>query len=203
MAASGMSSAFGCSSSTISAFAVMLAFSSLPGLSIDTLTSKLVTLSFSTPSGEICVTWPLNVRSLNVSTRMRAGWPSRTRPMSASSTLPRTNTLSMSPSVMTSVAFAPRLRIDDTGLPISTSRLSTVARIGARIVALARSSASRSATALACATCARASVTFASLTASCDCAARLRFSAMSTALCASSSADCAISRSANSICARS
>ena len=59
-----MSSAFGCSSSTISAFAVMLALSSLPGLSIDTFTSKLVTLSFSTPSGEICVTWPLNVAIL-------------------------------------------------------------------------------------------------------------------------------------------
>src|SRR3979490_191929 len=51
--------------------------------------------------------------------------------MSASSTLPRTNTCSMSPSVMTSVAFAPRFRIDDTGLPISTARDSTVPRIGA------------------------------------------------------------------------
>ena len=37
--------------------------------------------------------------------------------MSASSTLPRTNTWSMSPSVITSVAFAPRLRMEDTGLP--------------------------------------------------------------------------------------
>ncbi len=36
----------------------------------------------------------------------------------------------MSPSVITSVAFAPRLRIDETGLPTSTSRVSTVARIG-------------------------------------------------------------------------
>ena len=111
----------------------MLALSSLPGLSIETRTSKLVTLSFSTPIGEICVTRPLKILSLNVSTRMRAGWPSRTRPMSASSTLPRTKTWSMSPSVITSVALAPRLRIDDTGLPISTSRVSTVARIGARM----------------------------------------------------------------------
>ena len=158
----------------------MFALSSLPGLSIDTRTSKLVTLSFSTPIGEICVTRPLNALSLNVSTRMRAGWPSRTRPMSASSTLPRTNTWSMSPSVITSVALAPRFRIDDTGLPISTSRVSTVPRIGARMVALATSSAARSAAAFACATCARASATLAWLTASCDCAARLRLSATST-----------------------
>ena len=54
--------------------------------------------------------------------------------MSASSTLPRTNTSSMSPSVMTSVAFAPRFRIEDTGLPSSTSRVSTVARMGALMV---------------------------------------------------------------------
>ena len=74
----------------------------------------------------------------------------------------------MSPSVMTRVAFAPRFRIDDTGLPISTSRDSTVPRIGARIVAFAMSSAARSAAALACATCARASVTFAWLMASCE-----------------------------------
>ena len=44
----------------------------------------------------------------------------------------------MSPSVMTSVALAPRLRIDETGLPISTSRVSTDPRIGARIVAFAQ-----------------------------------------------------------------
>ena len=75
MAASGTMSEFGCSSSTISALAVMFALSSLPGLSIDTRTSKLVTLSFSTPIGEICVTRPLNTLSLKVSTRMRAGWP--------------------------------------------------------------------------------------------------------------------------------
>ena len=36
----------------------MFALSSLPGLSIETRTSKFVTLSFSTPIGEICVTWP-------------------------------------------------------------------------------------------------------------------------------------------------
>ena len=66
-------SEFGCSSSTISALAVMLALSSLPGLSIDTSTSKVVTLSFSTPIGEICVTLPSNFRSLKVSTLMRAG----------------------------------------------------------------------------------------------------------------------------------
>ena len=47
----------------------MLALSSLPGLSIDTFTSKVVTLSFSTPIGEICVTRPSNTLSLNVSTR--------------------------------------------------------------------------------------------------------------------------------------
>ncbi len=57
--------------------------------------------------------------------------------MSASSTLPRTNTWSMSPSVITSVAFAPRLRMDETGLPISTSRVSTVPAMGALMVALA------------------------------------------------------------------
>ncbi len=68
--------------------------------------------------------------------------------MSASSTLPRTNTLSMSPSVITSVALAPRLRIDDTGLPTSTSRVSTVPRMGARMVALASSSSARSTVAL-------------------------------------------------------
>ena len=42
--------------------------------------------------GEICVTRPAKVLSLKVSTRMRAVWPRRTRPMSASSTLPRTKT---------------------------------------------------------------------------------------------------------------
>ena len=81
--------------------------------------------------------------------------------MSASSTLPRTNTCSMSPSVITSVALAPRLRIDDTGLPISTSRVSTVARIGALMVALASSSSARSTAACACATLAVASATVA------------------------------------------
>ena len=47
----------------------MLALSALPGLSIETSTSKVVTLSFSTPIGEICVTWPSKTLSLNVSTR--------------------------------------------------------------------------------------------------------------------------------------
>src|SRR5260370_517966 len=90
-------SAFACSSSTISAFAVMFALSSLPGLSIETRTSKFVTLSFSKPIGEICVTRPLNVLSLNVSTRILACWPRRTWPMSASSTLPRTRAGSLCP----------------------------------------------------------------------------------------------------------
>ena len=58
IAASGTISASGRSSSTISAFAVILAFSSWPGLSIETRTSKFVTLSRSTPIGEICVTLP-------------------------------------------------------------------------------------------------------------------------------------------------
>ena len=59
----------------ISAFAVMAAFNSPPGLLIDTRTSKVVTLSFSTPMGEIFVTLPLNVLSLNDSTLIRAGCP--------------------------------------------------------------------------------------------------------------------------------
>ena len=40
----------------------MLALSSLPALSIDTFTSNVVTLSFSTPIGEICVTRPSKTR---------------------------------------------------------------------------------------------------------------------------------------------
>ena len=72
--------------------------------------------------GEICVTLPWNARSLNVSTVMRAGWPRRRLPISVSSTRPRTNTWEMSPIVTTGVAADPMLRIDDTGLPISTSR---------------------------------------------------------------------------------
>ena len=74
----------------ISAFAVMLASSSPRALSIDTFTSNEMTLSLSVPIGEICVTLPSNCRSRNVSTLIRAGWPRRTDPMSASSTLPRT-----------------------------------------------------------------------------------------------------------------
>ncbi len=45
----------------------MLALSSLPGLSIETSTSNVVTLSFSAPIGEIWVTLPSNVLSLKVS----------------------------------------------------------------------------------------------------------------------------------------
>ena len=51
----------------------MLAFSSPPGFEIDTRTSKVVTLSFSLPRGEILVTLPVNFLSLNDSTTMRAG----------------------------------------------------------------------------------------------------------------------------------
>jgi hypothetical protein len=47
-----------CSSSRISALAVMLAFSSPPGLLMETRTSNVVTLSFSTPMGAILVTLP-------------------------------------------------------------------------------------------------------------------------------------------------
>ena len=93
------------------------------------------------------MTLPVKTLSRKLSVVMRAGMPSRTKPMSASSTLPRTNTCSMSPRVITRVALAPRLRIDDTGLPISTSRVSTVPRIGALMVELASSSSARSAAA--------------------------------------------------------
>ena len=48
--------------------------------------------------------------------------------------------------------------MDDTGLPISTSRVSTVPVMGARMVALRSSSSARSTAARACATCAPASV---------------------------------------------
>src|ERR1035438_5185473 len=63
-----------CSSSRISALAVMLAFNSPPGLLMETRTSNVVTLSFSTPIGAILVTLPLKVRSRKLSTLMRAGW---------------------------------------------------------------------------------------------------------------------------------
>ena len=98
----------------------------------------------------------------------------------------------MSPSVITSVALAPRLRIDDTGLPISTSRVSTVPRIGARIVALASSSAARSAAALACATCARGLGHLRLADRELRLRGALAVLRLSSALCASSSADCAI-----------
>ncbi len=52
----------------------MLALSSPVGLSMETRTSKVVTLSFSTPMGEILVTLPSNLLSGNDSTVMRAGW---------------------------------------------------------------------------------------------------------------------------------
>ena len=59
----------------ISALAVMLVFSSPPGFWMETRTSKVVTLSFSLPSGEIFVTLPSNDLSLKDSTTMRARWP--------------------------------------------------------------------------------------------------------------------------------
>ncbi len=91
---------------------------------------------------------------------------------------------------MTSVAAAPMLRIDDTGLPISTSRVSTMPRMGARIVAFRSSSSARSTAARACATLAWASATLARATISWPLALRWRFSATSSALCASSRPDC-------------
>ena len=65
----------------------------------------------------------------------------------------------MSPIVITDVAAAPMLRIDDTGLPTSISRARMRPRIGARIVAFASSSSARSTDACACATLADASET--------------------------------------------
>ena len=50
----------------------------------------------------------------------------------------------MSPSTSTSVPLAPRFRIEDTGLPSSTGRESTMPSIGDRIVALSSSSCARS-----------------------------------------------------------
>ncbi len=90
IAPSGICSTFLCSSRMISALAVISAFSSPPGFWIDTRTSNVVTLSFSTPIGEIFVTLPSKVLSLNDSTLMRARWPRYTLPMSLSSTLPFT-----------------------------------------------------------------------------------------------------------------
>src|SRR5215472_8357086 len=125
MAPSGIISTFLCSSRMTSALAVISAFNSPPGLLIDTRTSNVVTLSFSTPIGEIFVTWPVNVLSLNVSTRILAGCPRYTLPISLSSTLPFTYTSLVSPSVMTRVADDPNTRIELTASPISTSRDST------------------------------------------------------------------------------
>jgi len=45
----------------ISALAVIIAFSTPSGLLIETRTSNVVTLSFSTPIGEIFVTLPVKV----------------------------------------------------------------------------------------------------------------------------------------------
>jgi len=56
---SGICSTFLCSSRMISALAVIIAFSTPSGLLIETRTSNVVTLSFSTPIGEIFVTLPV------------------------------------------------------------------------------------------------------------------------------------------------
>ena len=60
------------SSRMISALALMLALRVPLGLSIETRTSKVVTLSFSLPRGEILVTLPSKALSLNASTTIRA-----------------------------------------------------------------------------------------------------------------------------------
>src|SRR6185503_13332836 len=130
MEPSGICNTFLCSSRMISALAVISAFNSPPGLSIETRTSNVVTLSFSTPIGEIFVTLPLKVLSLNDSTLIREGWPRYTRPISASSTFPFTYTWLVSPMVMTSVALEPNTRIELTASPTSTSRESTMPSIG-------------------------------------------------------------------------
>src|SRR5262249_34815565 len=76
--------------SSTSALAVICAFSSPLELSMETRTSNVVTLSFSTPMGEILVTLPEKVRSLYDSTLIRAACPRYTLPISLSSTLPFT-----------------------------------------------------------------------------------------------------------------
>ncbi len=85
---------------------------------------------------------------------MRAGCPRYTLPISASSTLPRTYTSLVSPSVITSVACEPRTRIELTASPTSTSFESTTPFIGLVIVEYRRFSSALSSAALACATCA-------------------------------------------------
>jgi len=148
------------------------------GLSIETRTSKLVTLSFSTPIGEIWVTRPLNVLSLNVSTRIfcrlaephaadcRLRRPCRER-------IPDRCRRASSPAWR----FAPRLRIDD-------HRAADFPRRGESTVAadrcagwsrFATSSAARSAAAFACANLRARAPRSPSpgLTASCECAAPL------------------------------
>ena len=62
-------------SNGVTALAVISARSLRDSFEIETRTSKVVTLSFSTPMGEILVTLPENFSSLNDSTVMRAGWP--------------------------------------------------------------------------------------------------------------------------------
>ena len=94
-------------------------------------------------------------------------------------------------------------RIDETGLPISTSRVSTMPCSGERMVALRSSSSARSTAARDWATLASASATLACATTSWLLALRCRFSATSKAPCDSSSPDCGRSRSACSAWARS
>ena len=81
-------------------------------------------------------------------------------------------------------------RIDETGLPTFDVARQHRGADGRADRGIRQILASAVVAACACATCARAFATRAWLTASCDCAARLRFSATSTALFASSSADC-------------
>ena len=93
--------------------------------------------------------------------------------------------------------------MDDTGLPISTSRESTMPRMGERMVALASSSSERSTAACAWATAARACATRASLTPSCDLAIACRLVAWSSTLRASSRFCAEMSFWPASCCARS
>ena len=80
--------------------------------------------------GEIFVTLPLNVLSLNDSTLIRAGCPRYTLPISLSSTLPFTYTSLVSPRVIISVADDPNTRIELTASPTSTSRDRMMPSIG-------------------------------------------------------------------------
>src|SRR6267143_446846 len=153
-------------------------FQLAPGFEIDTRTSKVVTLSFSLPRGEILVTLPVNFLSLNDSTTMRAVWLRKTLPMSASSTLPCTYTSLTSPSVMIKVACEPSTRMELTASPTFTSRESTRPSIGVTIVELRRSSCAFSSEALACATCASVLAISARETARLRCALTCLFKAI-------------------------